>query len=275
MKKNVVKAALALALVSLFLLAGCGQPAGTTSGDTPANVVIKVGASPTPHAEILEQVIPILAEQGITLEIVEFNDYVVPNTALEDGSLDANYFQTQPYLTAFNADHGTHIVGIADIHYEPLGVYPGKTASFDELPDGAQIGIPNDATNEGRALQLLVAQGLITLREGVGLEAVPNDVIDNPKNIQFVELEPAQLPVSLPDLDMAVINGNYALGAGIASTGIAYEAPGSEGVFPNLVCVREGDEQRPEILALVEAIMSDAIRDFINDRYEGIVVPLF
>ena len=209
MKKKVLALALACA-ACLTLLAGCGGD--DKSGDT---VTLKVGASPAPHAEILEQVAPILAEQGITLEIVEYNDYIVPNEAVESGENDANYFQHITYMNNFNAEHGTHLVSVAEVHYEPFGIYAGRVSSLSELPDGAVIGIPNDPTNGGRALLLLQEQGLITLPEDAGLEPTVLDIVDNPHNYQIEELEAAQLPRSLDSLDIAVINGNYAIDAGL------------------------------------------------------------
>ena len=207
-----MKKALALvlaALVALALFAGCSK-----SKTDPHTIV--VGASVTPHAEIIEQVRDLLKAKGFELEIVEFTDYVMPNTALEDGDLDANFFQHKPYLDDFNANNGTHIVSVAAIHYEPFGIYPGKTASLEELADGAQIAIPNDGTNEARALLLLEAQGLIKLKEDAGMTATKIDIVENPKNLDIIEIEAAQLPRSLQDVDLAVINGNYAIQGGLS-----------------------------------------------------------
>lgn len=272
--KNIKFAVLASALGATLLLFACGSaPAASSAASASSGTVLTVGASPAPHAEILEQVKPILAEQGITLEVIEFNDYIIPNTALEEGELDANYFQHLPYLEDFNAKNETHLASAAAIHIEPLGIYPGKTQTLEELANGALIGIPNDTTNESRALLLLQAQGLITLKEGVGSEAVPADIVDNPHNLQFKELEAAQLPVSLPDLDFAVINGNYAVGAGIGGSALATE--GAESPYVNVIAIKEGDQNRPEIKALVAALESDEIRSFILEKYNGIVVPVF
>ena len=244
-----------------------------------AGTTIRVGASPTPHAEILAVAADILAQADITLDIVEFTDYVQPNTATESGDLDANYFQHQDYLNTFNEENGTHLVSVAEIHYEPLGLYPGKTQSIDELPDGAQISVPNDTTNEARALQLLAAQGLIELDPDAGLTATKNDITANPKNIEIVEMEAAQLPRTLSDVDMAVINGNYATQAGFssASDALAAESADSEAaqIYPNVLVVKEGRESDPAILALAAALQSGAVRDFINETYGGAVVPLF
>lgn len=249
----------------------------TPSSDASGAVTLKVGASPAPHAEILEAVKPILAEQGITLEIIEFTDYVMPNMALTEGDLDANFFQHIPYLDEYNAKNGTDIANAASIHFEPMGVYPGKTAAMDALPDGAQVAIPNDPANEARALLLLQAQGLIKLRDGAGLESTPLDIVENAKNLQFVELEAAQIPGKLSDVDIGVINGNYAVGAKITDTLLVSEDASSEAAneFPNILAVRNGDESRPEIQALVAALTSGDVRNYINENYRGSVVPVF
>lgn len=285
MKHTIKLAAASLALALAFTACGSSAsssaPAASAASSAPASsgssITLKVGASPAPHAEILEQVKPLLAEQGINLEIVQFDDYVLPNTALEGGDLDANYFQHQPYLTDFNEKNGTHIVSVGSIHFEPLGLYAGKTASLDAISDGAVIGIPSDNTNGARALQLLAANGLLTLKDGVGLSATELDIKDNPHNIKIKALEAAQLPASLPDLDFAVINGNYAVGASIADKVIATEDKDSEAAqtYANILCVREGDEARPELKALLAALQSDTVRDYINASYEGVVVPVF
>ncbi|MFV0413470.1 MAG: MetQ/NlpA family ABC transporter substrate-binding protein, partial [Oscillospiraceae bacterium] len=249
MKKR-VNIVLALSVLAALLLSACGGAASSAASAAPSastsaaaeRIALTVGASPAPHAEILEQVVPILAEQGIDLTITEFNDYILPNTALEDGSLDANYFQHLPYLENFNAENGTDLVSAGGIHIEPLGIYPGKTKTLEELQDGALIGIPNDTTNESRALFLLQEQGLITLKDGVEFKAVPSDIVENPRNLQFKELEAAQLPVSLPDLDFAVINGNYAVGSEIGDTVLATE--GAESPYVHILAERRGAETR-------------------------------
>ena len=285
--------------LSFGLLAGCGggnsgsanTPAGnseTPSGnsETPAventasleGTTIKVGATPAPHAEILEIAKGILAEQGITLEIVEFNDYIQPNLAVESGELDANYFQHITYMNEFNVSDGTHLVSAAEIHYEPFGLYAGKTASIDELADGAQIAVPNDTTNEARALLLLQQEGLITLKEGAGITATKADIAENPKNLDIVELEASQLPVRLGDVDMAVINGNYAIDAGLkVSDALAVESADGEAAqaYVNVLAVKEGRENDPAIQALVEALKSDEVKTFMDETYEGAVVPMF
>ena len=257
--------------------------AETTAQETSAAATgelekLTVGASPAPHAEILEAARDILKEKGYDLEIVEYTDYVQPNNALEAGDLDANYFQHKPYLDSFNAENGTHIVSAGVIHYEPFGIYAGKTASLDELKDGAEVLVPNDVTNEARALLLLQDLGLLTLKEGAGLEATINDITENPKNLEFIELEAAQLPRSLQDADVAVINGNYAIEAGLKVTdALATESADSLAAqtYGNIVAVREGDEETAKTKALVEALTSDAVKTFIEGEYEGAVVPCF
>ena len=244
-----------------------------------AGSTVKVGASPAPHAEILKVAADILAQADINLEVVEFTDYIQPNTATENGDIDANYFQHQNYLDTFNAENGTHLVSVAKIHYEPLGLYPGKTKSIDDLADGAQILVPNDTSNEARALQLLAAQGLIELDPDAGLTATKQDITSNPKNLDIVEMEAAQLPRSLSSADMAVINGNYATQAGFSSAkdALATESADSDAaqIYPNVLVVKEGRENDPLILAVAAALQSDAVRDFINETYGGAVVPLF
>ena len=276
--KRILTAALALALS--LSLAACGAkeetPAETTPDETPAETTtLTVAASPTPHAQILEQCVPILAEQGIELVINEYSDYVVPNTAVEDGDEDANYFQHIPYLEEFNASRGTHLVDVASVHIEPMAIYAGKTASLEELPDGASIAVPNDPTNEGRALLLLEAQGLITLSDSSNLSSTPKDIAENPKNLTFVEVEAATIPSIVSEVDLAVINSNYALGAGYnpVTDSLAIESSDSPSV--NVLVVKEGNEDNPAIQALVEALHSDTIRTYIEDTFDGAVVPAF
>lgn len=267
MKRRIATTVLALLLV--FSLTACGGKKGGT---------IKVGATPAPHAAILEVAKDILAEEGYTLEIVEYNDYVTPNTSLEDGSLDANYFQHITYMNDFNTEHGTHMVNAAGIHYEPFGLYAGKTASLSDLADGAQIAVPNDGTNEARALLLLEQEGLIKLKEGVGLSATKSDVAENPHNYDIVELEARLLPTTLKDVDVAVINGNYAIDAGLkVSDAIAVEAAGGAAAeaYVNVLAVKEGKESSEGIQALVKALQSDEVRAFIEETYDGAVVALF
>lgn len=257
--------------------AASGEAAEPTSDL--AGTTITVAASPVPHAEILKVAADLLAEQGITLKVTEFTDYVQPNLVTESGEVDANYFQHTPYLDDFNAENGTHLVSVAAIHYEPLGLYPGKAASLDELADGAQIAVPNDTTNEARALQLLAAQGIITLKEGAGLTATKNDIAENPHNVEIVEMEAAQLPRTLEDVDFAVINGNYAAEAGFssASDALAIEDAASEAAqtYANVLVVKEGNQDDPAIQALVAALQSQEVKDFIDETYGGAVVAIF
>ncbi|MCB7062353.1 MetQ/NlpA family ABC transporter substrate-binding protein [Enterocloster citroniae] len=263
-----------------------GAEAETTAAETEAAETtaagemkkIIVGASPAPHAEILNAAKEVLASKGYELDIVEYTDYVLPNNALDSGDLDANYFQHKPYLDSFNEQNGTKLVSAGAIHYEPFGIYAGKTSSLDELKDKATVLVPNDVSNEARALLLLEAQGLIKLKEGVGLEATRNDIVENPKNLDIVELEAAQLPRSLPDCDIAVINGNYAIEAGLKVSD-ALAAEDSESLaattYGNIVAVREGDETTDATKALVEALTSPEVKQFMEEKYEGAVVPLF
>lgn len=242
------------------------------------NVTVKIGATAAPHAEILENIKPDLAARGINLEITIFDDYIQPNVAVSDGQLDANFFQHIPYLNDYNEKNGTKLVSAASIHFEPMAIFPGKTTSIEELADGAKIALPNDTTNEARALQLLADNGILTLKEGVGLEATKLDIVENPKNIEFFEVAAEQVPRSLQDVDLAVINGNYAIAAGLQiADALATESTDSAGAkeFPNVIVVNEGNEERPEILALIEAVTSDSDRTFIEEKYQGAVVPLF
>ena len=244
-----------------------------------AGTTLKVAASPTPHAEILNAAKDILAEQGITLEVVEFSDYVQPNLVTESGEVDANYFQHTPYLESFNEENGTHLVSVGKIHYEPMGIYPGLTKTLEELPDGATIAVPNDATNEARALQLLAAQGLIELKEDAGLNATPNDITSNPKNLQFKELEAAMLPQTASEVDLSVINSNFAMEGGMnpATDSLASEDADSEAAqtFANIIAVKEGHENDPAIQALVKALQSDKVKEYIEKTYSGAVVAVF
>ncbi|MBP5606271.1 MAG: MetQ/NlpA family ABC transporter substrate-binding protein [Ruminiclostridium sp.] len=238
---------------------------------------IKVAATILPHAEILTEASKILADQGWTLEVTEFEDYVQPNLVVEAGDFDANYFQHIPYLDSFNAEQGTHLVNAGGIHYEPFGIYPGTKKSLDELADGDTIAVPNDTTNEARALLLLQANGIITLKEGAGLTATVLDIESNPKNIKIQELEAAQVPRVKDEVAFVVLNGNYALEAGfsVGKDSIAYEKSDSEAAktYVNIIAVKEGNENNEGIRALVEVLKSDAIRDFINQKYDGAVIP--
>ena len=284
MKKKLL--ALLLGLTLCLSLAACGGDSAADSGaadtgaaeeggDSAETVTLTVAASPTPHAVILEQCVPILAEQGIDLVINQYSDYVVPNTAVEDGDEDANYFQHLPYLEEFNETRGTHLVSVAGVHIEPMGIYAGRVSSLEDLPDSAVIAVPNDATNEGRALLLLEAQGLITLDDSSNLTATPNNIVDNPKNLEFQELEAATIPSVLADVDLAVINSNYALGAGLNPTTDALAIESSDSPYVNVLVVKEGNENNEAIQALVDALHSDTIRDYITETFDGAVVPAF
>ncbi|NLK67874.1 MAG: ABC transporter substrate-binding protein [Clostridiaceae bacterium] len=267
--KKIVTILISITLIAA-LFTGCKKQEENT---------IKIGASVTPHAEILEVAKEILAEQGYTLEIIEYNDYILPNTATEDGELHANYFQHLPYLTNFNEENGTHLVPVAAIHYEPFGIYAGKTKSIDELADGATIAVPNDGTNEARALLLLEAQGLITLKEGADFTATILDIDSNPKNLNIKEIEAAQIVRALEDVDLAVINGNYAIAAGlnVGKDALAVEDKDSDAAqtYSNVIVVKEGNEQTQAIKALVEAVQSEKVKKFINETYDGAVIPSF
>lgn len=284
MKKNRIQKALALCGALCLLLTACNkQPSQNGSDNNEAqpdqtaakNITLKVGASPSPHAEILEQAKPLLAEKGIDLQIQEFTDYILPNEALEQGELDANFFQHGPYLENFNTENKTHLKSIGTVHFEAMGIYAGKCGSLDALEEGAKVGVPSDTTNEARALQLLAAKGLITLKDGAGLEATAKDIAENPKNIEIVEMEAATLPRSLPDLELAVINGNYALEGGVTDALIESESADSEAAqtFANVVVIRE-DDDRAQLKTLVEVLHSDEIRTFIEGKYDTIF-PIF
>lgn len=268
------KIAASLFACSLILsLAACGS---SKTGPVKEGSIV-VGASPSPHAEILQAASGLLEEKGYKLEVKEFTDYVMPNTALDEGELDANFFQHQPYLTDFNEKNGTKLASAGAIHFEPLGIYGGRTADLSQLADGAQIAVPNDTTNEARALQLLQAQGILTIDEKAGLEATKQDIIENPKNVEIVEMEAAQLPRALADVDFAVINGNYAVSAGIADQVLVTEDKESQAAqqYANVVAVREGDQEREDIKALVEALQSEEVSQFIEEKYGATVVPVF
>ena len=264
--------ALALVLVLALSLVACG---GTNASEK----TITVAASATPHAEILAVAKEVLAADGWELSIVEYADYVVPNTVVDDGEMDANYFQHQPYLDTFNAENGTALVSVASIHYEPFGVYPGTKASVEELTEGDKVAVPNDGSNRARALLLLEAQGIIKLADGVGMLATVLDIVENPLNLDIVEMEAAQIAGVRDSVALAVINGNYALLAGlnVSKDAIASEdaASVSAQTYANILVVKEGNENAEKIQALKAALMSEAVKTFINETYSGAVVPLF
>ena len=303
MKKKVLSTILA-GVFALSTFAGCGSSAeestdtsaatkeettvaateetvsadSTESTDTAAEGgTIKVAASATPHAEILEEAKKILADEGWDLEIKIFDDYVMPNEVVESGEFDANYFQHIPYLESFNKEKGTHLVNAGGIHYEPFGIYPGTKSDLSELADGDTIAVPNDTTNEARALLLLQDNGIITLKEGAGLEATVNDIAENPHNVKIEELAAEQVARVAPEVAFVVLNGNYALQAGfsVAKDALAYEASDSEAAktYVNIIAVKEGHENDPGIQALVKVLKSDEIKQYINDTYDGAVIP--
>ena len=289
MKNNLLKKITSVSLAGVVLagaLVGCGSSdaaADTSSEETTESTEatedlepITVAASATPHAEILEAAKPLLAEQGYDLQVTVFEDYVQPNEVVESGDFDANYFQHVPYLDSFNEEHGTHLVDAGDIHYEPFGIYPGTKSSLDDVEDGDVIAIPNDTTNEARALLLLQDNGLLTLKDGVGLEATVNDITENPYNLEFQELEAAQVARVVGEVAYVVLNGNYALEAGysVAKDSIAYEASDSVAAetYVNIIAVYEGHENDEKIQALVSVLKSDEIKKFIEDTYDGAVV---
>ncbi len=270
-KLSVLALVLALALTALTACGGSG-------GGDEADKTIKVAASPTPHAEILNSVADALAEEGWTLEVIEFDDYVQPNVATTDGDVDANYFQHVPYLDQYNEENGTNLVSVAGIHYEPMAAYAGTKDSFDALEEGDKIGVPNDVTNEARALLLLEANGVIKLKEGAGVAATKTDIVENPKNIEIVELEAATIPASLPDLAVGVINANYAIGAGLKlNESLAYEEADSlaADTYVNVLVVNEENKDSEKTQALIAALQTDAVRQFITDTFNGAVLPKF
>lgn len=293
MKKGLIKklgATIAACALATTIVAGCSSPdnaADSSASSTPeasTDNVISVGATPAPHAEILEQIKDTLADEGYTLDIVEFNDYILPNTSLEAGDLDANYFQHITYLNDFNSENGTHLTSAANIHYEPISLYAGQTTSLEDLKakldngDAVTIAVPNDTTNEARALLLLEQEGIIELDPNAGITATIVDVTSKPENLTIQEIEAAQAPRVLPDVDAAVINGNYAIEAGISGAD-ALATESSEGdaaqAYVNVLAVREGTENDPKIQALAKALQSQTVKDFIDKTYDGSVVALF
>ena len=301
MKKRVLASILA-GVLTVGVLTGCGskteEAADTTATeettedaaeDTAADAeetdaaatetkgTITVAASATPHAEILAAAKPILAEQGWDLEVTEFDDYVLPNEVVESGEMDANYFQHVPYLDSFNEEKGTHLVEVGKIHYEPFGIYPGTKASLDEIADGDTIAVPNDTTNEARALLLLQDNGIITLKDGAGLTATVNDIAENPHNVKIEELAAESVARVADEVAYVVLNGNYALQAGfsVSKDSLAYEKSDSEAAktYVNVVVVKEENEDNEGVKALVDVLKSDEIKNFINEKYDGAVIP--
>ena len=275
------------AVLGSLALTACGGGSGSGNAATTAAAsgsastagsTITVGASPSPHAEILNAVKDELAAAGFELKVVEYNDYVQPNVALSEGDLDANYFQHKPYLDNYNQENGTDLVSAGAIHFEPMGLYAGKSSDINNVPDGAKIAVPSDATNEARALLLLEKAGVLKLTDGAGLEATTNDIDENPHKVELVEVEAASVPRTLQDSDFGVINGNYALSAGLDTTAtLASEDANSEAAktYANIVAVRNGDESNEKATALIKALTSDAAKKFIEDQYKGSVIPVF
>ena len=277
MKKKSILSVVLAGVLAIGLI-GCGGTGSNASGaDSKDDKVIKIGVTPKPHKEIVDAAVPLLEKEGYKVEITEFNDYVQPNTAVEEGSLDVNFFQHTPYLNEQVQSRGLHLKSVAAIHLEPMGLYSKKITSLDELKDGSTIAVPNDPSNEARALKLLAANGLIKIKDG---ELVtPADITENPRNLQFSELEAAAVPRAVDDVDAAVINGNYAIEAGFDPTtnAIVKEDKDSEAAKPyaNIVVVKEGNENLEKIQALIKALTSDEVRDFINKEYNGAVIPVF
>lgn len=272
--------ALSLTLVTaLGLFTGCtsqpNEPTQSNNSNGAELAVLKVGASPVPHAELLNLVKDDLKAEGIDLQIIEFTDYVKPNLALNDGEIDANFFQHVPYQDSFNKEHGTNIVSVGTVHVEPLGLYSKKVTKIEDLKDGAQIAIPSDAVNGGRSLILLASKGLITLKDDAGLEATEKDIVQNPKNFKFTAVEAAQLPRVLEDVDAAIINGNYALEAGINPAKDAILLEGKDSPYANILSVKAGNEANENVLKLLNALQSEKVKKYIEENYNGGVVPAF
>ena len=269
-----MKKLIAAALTGALVLGTVGTSVVFAADD---DKTITVAASETPHSEILEAAKPILEEEGYDLEVTVFDDYVQPNEVVESGDFDANYFQHIPYLNSFNEEKGTHLVNAGGIHYEPFGIYPGTKSSLDDIADGDTIAVPNDTTNEARALLLLQDNGIITLKDGAGLEATVNDIEENPYNVEIVELAAEQVARVAEETAYIVLNGNYALQAGyfVSKDALAYETSDSEAAktYVNVIAVKEGNENSDKIKALVDVLKSDEIKDFINEKYDGAVIP--
>ena len=265
-------------VLAIGTLTGCGSTDKKAEGSTGStdSKVIKVAASATPHAEILEEAKPLLEKEGYDLEVTVFDDYVQPNEVVESGDFDANYFQHIPYLNSFNEEKGTHLVNAGGIHYEPFGIYPGTKSSLDDIADGDTIAVPNDTTNEARALLLLQDNGIIKLKDGAGLTATVNDIAENPHNIKIVELEAAQVARVTGETAFVVLNGNYALQAGysVKKDALAYEAADSEAAktYVNIIAVKDGNQDSDAIKALVKVLKSDDIKKFIDEKYDGAVI---
>jgi len=269
----------ALTLAATLLITGCGggdQPAQKTDDKAAKEVTLKIGATPVPHAEILEQIKPDLKEKGITLEVIEFNDYVQPNIALNDKELDANFFQHEPYLNDFIKEHkDVKLKNAGGVHIEPMGIYSKKIKKLDELTGGATVSIPNDPTNGGRALLLLQKAGLLKLKDGVKEMATVQDIVENPKDLRIQEVEAAQLPRTLEDVDISIINTNFAMNADLNPMRDALFIEDKTSPYVNIIAVRDGDENREEIKTLLNTIKTDKIKKFLEEKYKGAIVPAF
>ncbi len=259
-------------VLTAVILVGCSS---ADNQETSERKVLKVGATPVPHAQLLELVKPVLEEKGIDLEIVEFTDYVKPNLALDDGEIDANFFQHVPYLESFNADRGLDLISVGTVHVEPLGAYSEKVKTIDDLEAGAEVAIPSDSVNGGRALILLESNGLIKLKEDAGLEATEFDIVDNPLELNFTSIEAAQLPRVIGDVDLAVINGNFAIEAGLNPLEDALVLEGSDSPYANIITVKSDYTKVDEVSELLNALQSDEIREYIEKNYNGGVVAAF
>lgn len=274
---------LIVAMMLMFALAACGQDKnteGNTNGaeagtETSGEVTLKVGASPVPHAKLLEVVKPMLKEQGVNLEIIEFNDYVQPNTQLYEKQIDANFFQHMPYLEQFNKDKGYDLVSVAGIHIEPFGAYSKKITKIEELKEGAKVVIPNDPSNGGRALALMAENGLLTLKDGVGVNGTVADITGNPKKLDIREVEAATLPRVLGEVDLALINTNYALEADLVPTKDALFIEGSDSPYVNILVARPDNKDSEAMQKLAAALRSPEVKKFIEDTYKGAIVAAF
>ena len=271
-------AALAVSGGLVFTLAGCGDKAPAEKTAAPAQtaaVELKIGVSPVPHADIINFVAPTLEKEGVKVKVIEFNDYVQPNLALAEKELDANFFQHKPYLDTFSKEHKLNLAVLTAVHLEPMGVYSKSIKNVADLPDGAKIAVPNDPTNGGRALKVLETAGILKVRPEAGILASPADIVDNPKQVKIVEVEAAQLPRALDDVDAAVINSNYALAAKLNPTKDAIAIESKDSPYANVVVVRAGDENRPELQKLKNALLTPEVKKFLEEKYQGAVVPAF
>lgn len=277
MKKNVITLLVSLLVLSLVFTGCAKKEEVATSTDAKENesITLVIGATPVPHTEILEFIKPKLKEEGINLDIKEFTDYVTPNTALADKAIDANFFQHLPYLESFNKERGLDLISAAKVHVEPLGLYSKKIKSIDELKDGSTITIPNDPTNEGRALILLDANGIIKLKDDAGLEATEKDIIENPKNLVFKPIDAALLPRTLDDMDASIINTNYALEGNLNPQKDALVIEGSESPYANIIAIRSEDKNSEKINKLIKVLQSEEVKQFIEEKYKGAIVPAF